>query len=252
MTVRDLDGRVAVVTGGGRGIGRAIAGHLAARGAHVVVAYLRNRTAAEAACAELEDHAVKALAVRANVGDPAQLDALFDVTEETFGRVDVFVSNAATGVLRDLDGLDARAWDWTMDANARAFFLAAKRAAALMPNGGHMIALSSQGSTRVLPGYTVVGASKAALEAVARYLAVELGPRGIRVNVVSPGVVDTEALRHFPAREHMLTEGLRKTPLGRLATPEDVAAAVDFLTSDAAALVTGHTLVVDGGAGLLA
>jgi enoyl-[acyl-carrier protein] reductase III len=252
VPARDLDGRVAVVTGGGRGIGRAIAANLATRGANVVVAYLRNRTAAEATCAELEGHAVKALAVRANVGDEAQLDALFDVTDETFGRVDVFVSNAATGVLRDLDGLDARAWDWTMDANARGFFLGARRAVALMPDGGHVIALSSQGSTRVLPGYTVVGASKAALEAVARYLAVELGPRGIRVNVVSPGVVDTEALRHFPAREEMLAEGLRKTPLGRLATPEDVAAAVDFLTSDRAAFVTGQTLVVDGGAGLLA
>ncbi|HEX2296027.1 MAG TPA: SDR family oxidoreductase [Actinomycetota bacterium] len=247
---RDLEGRVALVTGGGRGIGRAIVGRLAARGANVVVAYLRNRAAAEAACAAAEEHAVKALAVRANVGDEQQLDALFDRVDETFGRLDVFVSNAATGVLKGLDGLDARAWAWTMDANARAFFLGSKRAAALMADGGHVVALSSQGSTRVLPGYLVVGASKAALEAVARYLATELGPRGIRVNVVSPGVVDTDALRHFPARAEMLAAALDKTPLGRLTTPEDVAAVVDFVTSDGAAMLTGQTIVVDGGAGL--
>ena len=248
----ELSGQVALVTGGGRGIGRAIAGNLAERGANLVVAYLRNRAAAEETCSLAEEHAVKAVAVRANVGDERHLDVLFDAVEETFGRLDVFVSNAATGVLKGLDELDARAWAWTMDANARGFFLGAKRAAALMPDGGHMIALSSQGSTRVLPGYMVVGASKAALEAVARYLAVELGPRGIRVNVVSPGVVDTEALRHFPAREAMLDGALAKTPLGRLTTPGDVAATVDFLTSPAAAMISGQTIVVDGGAGLLA
>ena len=252
MSGRDLDGRVALVTGGGRGIGRAIASHLAARGAHLVVAYLRNRAAAEATCAAAEDHAVKALAVRANVGDEAHLDALFDRVDETFGRLDVFVSNAATGVLKGLDDLDARAWAWTMDANARAFFLGAKRAVPLMREGGGIVALSSQGSTRVLPGYMVVGASKAALETIARYLAAELGPRGIRVNVVSPGVVDTDALRHFPAREEMLEGALAKTPIGRLATPEDVADVVDFLTSERAALITGQTVVVDGGAGVLA
>ena len=252
MTERDLEGRVALVTGGGRGIGRAIATNLAARGANLVVAYLRNRAAAEETCAVAEDHAVKALAVRANVGDEGQLETLFDRVDETFGRLDVFVSNAATGVIKGVDDLDARAWAWTMDANARAFFLGAKRAAALMQDGGTVVALSSQGSTRVLPGYAVVGASKAALEAVARYLAVELAPRGIRVNVVSPGVVDTDALRHFPARDAILEAARAKTPLARLATPEDVAAIVDFLTSPRSPMVTGHTLVVDGGAGLLA
>ncbi|HEX2058031.1 MAG TPA: SDR family oxidoreductase [Actinomycetota bacterium] len=252
MSERDLDGRVALVTGGGRGIGRAIALGLAARGANLVVVYLRNRAAAEETCGAAEDHAVKATAVRCNVGDEAHLDALFDGVAETFGRLDVFVSNAATGVLKGLDDLDARAWAWTMDANARAFFLGSKRAAALMHDGGHIVALSSLGSARVLPGYMVVGASKAALESVARYLAVELGPRRIRVNVVSPGVVDTDALRHFPARDEMLATARAKTPLGRLATPEDVATTVDFLTSDRAAMITGQTLVVDGGAGVLA
>ena len=247
---RDLDGKVAIVTGGGRGIGRAIALNLARRGANLVIAYLRNRGAAEDACARAEDEAVKAVAVRANVGDPSHIDGLIRETDHLFGRADVVISNAATGVIRPLAELDERAWSWTMDANARAFLLLVKGALPLMPAGSSVVALSSQGAQRVLPGYTIVGASKAAIESVARYLAVELAPRGIRVNVVSPGVVDTDALRHFPNRDQILTEARAKTPGHTLATPEDVASSVDFLTSAAAQMITGHVLVVDGGASL--
>jgi enoyl-[acyl-carrier protein] reductase III len=247
---RDLEGKVALVTGGGRGIGRAISLKLGERGANVVVSYLRRREPAEETCRLLEGHAVKALAIRANAGDVAQLDALFDAIEETFGRLDVFVSNAATGVIAPLDDMDERAWAWTMDANARALFLGAKRAAQLMKDGGTIVALSSQGATRVLPNYAVVGASKAAIESLCRYIAVEFAARGIRVNVVSPGVVDTDALQHFPQREGLLREAAERTPALRLVTPEDVADAVGFLTSDASAMVTGHVLVVDGGASL--
>ena len=252
MTARDLEGGVALVTGGGRGIGRAISLSLAERGANLVVCYLRNRAAAEETCAAAADFSVKAVAVRAHVGDETHLDRLFDEVAETFGRLDVFVSNAATGVLDGLERLDARAWAWTMDSNARALFLGAKKAAPLMSSGGSIVALSSIGSTRVLPGYMMVGTSKAAVEALARYLAVELAPRRIRVNVVSPGVVDTDALRHFPDRDEMLRLGAERTPAGRLTTPEDVATAVDFLTSERAQMITGQTLVVDGGASLLA
>ena len=249
---RDLEGRVALVTGGGRGIGRAISLNLARRGANVVVAYLRNRAAAEDTCRLAEGEAVKAVSIRANVGDASHIDGLFSEITETFGRLDVLISNAATGVIRALDGLDEKAWSWTMDANARALLLCSKAAVPLMRDGGKIVSLSSQGSNRVLPGYTIVGASKAAIEALSRYLAVELAPRGIRVNVVSPGVVDTEALRHFPQRDEMLSEARRKTPAGRLVTPEDVADAVDFLTSETSSMITGHVVVVDGGASLLA
>lgn len=250
MTERDLEGKVGVVTGGGRGIGRAISLSLAHRGANVVIAYLRNRAAAEEACREIEGHAVKAEAVRANVGNEEHIDALFDHVEQSFGRIDVLVSNAATGVIRGLDGLDAKAWTWTMDANARALLLCARKAVPLMGPGSNIISLSSQGSSRVLPGYMLVGASKAAIETMSRYLAVELAPKGIRVNVVAPGVVDTDALSHFPMRKEMLERATADTPAGRLVTPQDVADVVSFLTCDAASMVTGHVLVVDGGAGL--
>lgn len=249
---RDLESKVALVTGGSRGIGRAVSLRLAERGANVAMCYLRRRDAADEACRLVEDHAVKAVAVRANVGEKAHVERLFDEIEETFGRLDVLVSNAATGVIRPFSELNARAWDWTMNANARAFFLCAKRAAPMMSKGGHMIAMSSQGSTRVLPGYSIVGASKAAIEALARYLAVELAPQKIRVNVVSPGVVDTDALRHFPHYESILRDARERTPSGRLTTPEDVADAVDFLLSERAAMVSGHTLTIDGAASLTA
>lgn len=248
---RDLDGKVALVTGGSRGIGRAVSLELASRGANVVIGYLRNRRAAEETVNLVEDRGVKCVPIKAHVGDEDQLAKLFGSVAETFGRLDVFVSNAATGVIKPVMDLDAKAWAWTMDTNARALFLGAQHAAPLMQDGGVIIAMSSNGATRVLPGYAAVGASKAAIESVVRYLAVELAPR-IRVNVVSPGVVDTDALRHFPARDEMLREAERKTPAGRLVTEEDVADAVGFLTSEAAAMITGHTLVIDGGASVLA
>lgn len=249
---RDLDGKVALVTGGGRGIGRAISLSLAERGANVVIAYLRKRQAAEETCEEMSQHGVKAMPVRCNVGDEKELDSLFDSIGEMFGSLDVFVSNAATGVIRSVTELDAKAWDWTLDANARALLLGARRARELMTDGGDMVALSSLGSTRVLPGYAVVGASKAAIEALVRYLAVELAPDGIRVNAVSPGVVDTDALTHFPMRTEMLERARMITPAGQLVTPEDVAHTVGFLTSRFASSITGQTIVVDGGASLVA
>ena len=213
--------------------------------------YLRKRSAAEETCGEIEGHGVKAEAVRCDVGDGDKIDALFDHIDETYGRLDVFVSNAATGVIRPIGELDAKAWEWTMNANARSLLLGARRAAPLMAEGSNIIALSSLGATRVLPGYAVVGASKAAIESIVRYLAVELAPT-IRVNAVSPGVVDTDALRHFPMRDEMIDHALEHTPSGRLVAPEDVAAAVRFLTSDGASMVTGQTLVIDGCSSLIA
>lgn len=249
--IRDLEGKTALVTGGSRGVGRAISLELAARGANLVVAYLRKGAVARETCAEIESLGVKAVPVRCNVGDSDQLESLFAHVEETFGGLDVFVSNAATGVIKPVLELDERAWSWTLDANARALLLGARLAEPLMTGGGSIVALSSLGSTRVLPGYAVVGASKAAIECLVRYLAVELSP-SIRVNAISPGVVDTDALRHFPMREEMLSRARATTPMGRLAEPLDVAKLTGFLVSDDAAMITGQIIVVDGGASVLA
>jgi enoyl-[acyl-carrier protein] reductase III len=155
------------------------------------------------------------------------------------------VHNAATGVIRQALETTDHHWDWTLNANARTLLALARATAPSMPAGSSIIGISSLGSQRVLPNYVLIGASKAALEAVVRYLGVELAPT-IRVNAVSGGVVDTGALEHFPNREEML-RSVERTPAGRLVEADDIAGAVSFLCSSDAAMLCGQTIVVDGG-----
>ncbi len=245
----DLTGRLALVTGGSRGIGRTIAVDLARRGADVAVSYLRNAEAAAEAVQEIEAQGRRAVALRGRVDSTERAYALVDGAAEALGGLDLLVSNAASGVIRPAMEATERHWDWTLDTNARALLLLAQRAAPLIEarGGGAMVAISSLGSTRVLENYVLVGVSKAALEACVRYLGVELAPRGIRVNAVSGAVVHTGALDHFPNREDMLRAGRERTPAGRMLEPQDLANAVAFLASSEAAMIVGQTLVVDGG-----
>jgi enoyl-[acyl-carrier protein] reductase III len=231
----------AFVTGGSRGIGRAIALRLARDGAaHVAIGYLRNDRAAEETAGELRSAGAEVTLVRGNVSSERVLEEV-----AALGPLDVLVHNAATGVVRRALETEDKHWDWTLNANARALLALARVAAPQMPDGSSIVAISSLGSQRVLENYSLIGTSKAALEALVRYLAVELAP-GIRVNAVSAGVVETGALEHFPNRDEMLRVGAAN-PAGRIVTPEDVAAAVAFLCSPDAAMVRGHVLVVDGG-----
>jgi enoyl-[acyl-carrier protein] reductase III len=243
-----LAGKVAVVTGGGRGIGRAVVLELARRGADVVVNYLRNGDAAGATAQEAAALGVRARAVRAHVGDPEKVALMFQEVEHAFGRVDILVNNAASGVIRGAMELEPRHWDWTMNINARGAWLCAKAAARLMKgHGGSIVNISSLGSNRVLEEYVAVGVSKAALEAVTRYLAVELAPRGIVVNAVAGGLVETDALKHFPRREQMLADARARTPAGRMVEDEDIARVVAFLCTADAWMIRGQVIVVDGG-----
>jgi enoyl-[acyl-carrier protein] reductase III len=240
-------GKVALVTGGGRGIGRAIALKLASQGTDIVVNYFRRREAAEQTAKEIEALGVKAEVIRANVGDPAKIDEMFDMIGNKFGRLDILINNAASGVGRPVMDIDVKAWEWTMDINARACLLCAQRAAKLMDGrGGKIVSISSLGSRFVLPNYAIVGISKATLETLTRYLAIELAPQGICVNAVAASAVETEALK-FYFKEGLVKDDRQVTPAGRKVTPEDVANVVAFLCSEEAFMIRGQTIIVDGG-----
>jgi enoyl-[acyl-carrier protein] reductase III len=242
-----LQGKVALVTGAARGIGRAVARKLAGAGADVIVNYYNSADEAEALANEIRGHGRKALAVQASVGLPDSVDELFAAIAKEFDRLDIVVSNAASGVLKPTMDMAMKHWRWCMETNALAINLLAQRALPLMKDGGRIIAMSSLGSVRAMPNYGFIGASKAALEALVRSLAQELGPRGIRVNTVSAGVVDTDALAYFPNRAEVLADFERRNPSQVRLTPEAVADAVYLLCLPEAAMINGHTLVVDGG-----
>ncbi len=242
-----LAGKIALVTGGSRGIGRAIALKLAQAGCDVAVIYHNSHGEAEAVCGRVRELGRRAQAIQAEVSDPASVAEAFQALRGQFDRLDFAVSNAAIGVLRPALELSLKHWRRCLETNALALNLLAQQAVPLMPAGGRLIAISSLGAWRAIPQYAFIGASKAALESLVRSLAQELGPRGIRVNAVSAGVVDTDALKFFPNRVQLLEEYARRTPAGPRLTPEDVAGAVYLLCQPEAAMINGHTLVVDGG-----
>jgi enoyl-[acyl-carrier protein] reductase III len=236
-------GKSVLVTGGSRGIGREIALRFADEGAaRVAIGYLRNDRAAEETAAALRERGAEPILVRGNVSSARVAREVAEL-----GPLDVFVHNAATGVIRPALEAEDKHWDWTLNANAKALLSLTRTVAPSMPSGSAIVAVSSLGAQRVLENYVLVGTSKAALEALVRYLGVELAPRGIRVNAVSGGVVETGALEHFPNRQEMLRAGRERTPAGRMVEAADIADAVMFLTSAQAAMIVGQTLVVDGG-----
>jgi enoyl-[acyl-carrier protein] reductase III len=246
---KPFEGKSVLVTGGSRGIGKEIALRFAALGAaRVSIGYLRSDEAARETASELAEAGAEPVLLRGNIGDSDRVALLLDEA----GPLDVIVANAATGVIRPALELEEKHWDWTLNANARSIFTLARHAVPSMPPGSSIVALSSLGSVRVLENYVLVGVSKAAIEALVRYLAVELAPREIRVNAVSAGLVETGALDYFPNREEMLAYYRSRTPAGRLVEPKDIAGAVCFLCSPEAEMIRGQTLVVDGGYSVVA
>jgi enoyl-[acyl-carrier protein] reductase III len=238
-----FEGKSVFVTGGSRGIGRETALRFADGGAaRVAIGYLRNDRAAEETAEEIGKRGAEPVLVRGNVASERVAREVADL-----GPLDVLVHNAATGVIRPALETEDKHWDWTLAANARALLSLTRAAAPAMPEGSAIVAVSSLGAQRVLENYVLVGTSKAALEAVVRYLGVELAPRGIRVNAVSGGVVETGALEHFPNREEMLRAAHERTPAGRMVEAKDIADAILFLASPQASMIVGQTLIVDGG-----
>jgi len=247
-----LRGKRALVTGSSRGIGRTIALSLADFKVDVAINYLRHRERAEETAREIEARGAKSLVLKGNVANSEHVQRMFSSIGEEWGGLDILVSNAASGVLRPATELSLHHFHWTMDINAAALLPLVQELLKLPPDAGQtVIAVSSLGAIRAIPNYTAVGASKAALESMVRHLALELAPRGVRVNAVSAGTVDTEALTHFPNRDEMLDAARQRTPAGRLLDPQDVANVVVFLCTEYASMIHGQTLVVDGGYSIL-
>lgn len=245
----EANGKKVLVTGGSRGIGKEIALSFAREGADLAINYLRNHEAAEATAEEIRALGRECLVIQTNVGEDKHVARMFEEIQASWDHLDVVVSNAASGVLRPALELKPKHWDWTMNINARALLSVARRAVPMMREGASIVGISSLGSFMAIPDYAAVGASKAALEALIRHLAVELAPK-VRVNAVTAGLVDTEALEHFPHREEMLRHDLERCPMGRHVEPKDIADAVLFLCSEQARMVVGHSLILDGGLSL--
>ena len=243
-----LRGKRALVTGSSRGIGRTIALSLAGFKVDVAINFFRNRAAAEEVAREIEARGARALLVKGNVANEEHVGRMFDEIEQAWGGLDMLISNAASGVLKPVDDLTLHHFHWTMDINAFALLPLVQEFLRLSSQGEKVVvAVSSLGAIRAIPNYTAVGASKAALESMVRHLASELAPRGVRVNAVSAGTVDTDALKHFPNRDTLLEESRQRTPAGRLIEPQDVANAVVFLCTEFASMIHGQVLLVDGG-----
>ena len=251
---KGVEDGVVLITGGSRGIGRAIALRLAReRPAHIVVGYVMNYTAARKTVNDLEALGVSASLICADVGREEMLEEMFDQVRERFGRLDIFVSNAARTTFRPVMELNARNWQKVMDMNARAFLLGSQMAAELMRDGGggRIVGISSLGSQYYIPDYAALGAAKAVMESLARYLAVELAPWEINVNVVCGGYVDTASMRLAPDYKRLTSYVRERTPVRRLAEPEDLAGIVAFLCSPESEWIRGQTIIADGGFSLV-
>ncbi len=243
-----FEGKRALITGGSRGIGKTIALLLAKEGADIAINYVKDEKSAEATKASIEKIGRKTVTVRADISDHKEIKGLFSKVRDELGGLDIFVSNAVSGVLGPAERIGRLGWERSINTNTRAFMLGVQQAVKLFPeSGGKIVAVTSIGSFTCLPGYAAIGASKAALEALVRYFARELAPKGINVNAVSGGPVDTSALDYFPDKEDVLKIWKERTPTHRIARPEEIARVAAFLLSEEASWIQGQTVVVDGG-----
>jgi enoyl-[acyl-carrier protein] reductase III len=250
----DLSGNVALVTGASRGIGRATALRLAEAGADVIVNYVTSQSAASEVARDIQQLGRRVATVKADVSEPDDVAAMMEFVNDHFGRLDVLVSNAASGGFRPLMDASPRHFENAMNTNVRALLLLTQAARPMLERSegrAKVVAISSHGSHKALPAYGLIGASKAALESLVRHLALELGSRGVNVNAVLAGLVETDSTRGLPnSSEFFRAVNERRMMGGRPLLPRDVADVVLYLASSLSDLVQGATVVVDGGEGI--
>lgn len=245
-----LKNKISLITGSSRGIGRAIALKLAQLGSDIVINYVKNETKAIELKEDIENLGQKAIIIKADIGEPEQIKEMFKEIKSNFERLDILINNAAFGALGSAMRIGKFTWNMTMNLNTGGLLLCTQNAVKLMNNGGRIINISSLGSQRCIPDYMAIGTAKAAIETMTKYLACELMEKGIYVNAVSGGFIDTEALDIFKNIENLKEESIKKTPLGRLGTSEDIAKIVAFLCQDESNWIVGQTIIADGGMSL--
>jgi enoyl-[acyl-carrier protein] reductase III len=250
---KPLTEKIVLITGGSRGIGKAVALQLANLGANIAINYVRNEEAAKATRDEILSKNGTAKIYQGNVAEEKEMSAVVKQVASDFGGIDIAIHSAAMGAFKPVHKLRANQWDISLDINAKAFLSLAQKVLPFMEakKNGDIIALSSLGANKFIPNYGAIGISKAALESLVRYLAVELAQKGIRVNAVSGGLIQTEAIQFFPETEKFQNEVAKQTPAGRLGTPEDIAKIVTFLALPDSNWITGQTIIADGGLSLL-
>lgn len=247
MTSLPLANQTALITGGSRGIGKASALKLAKHGADIAIAYFNSSDEADAVVAEIKEMGRRAFAVQVNVSDRKSIAEMVSIYKQHFEKLDIFVSNAASGVLKPNMEMNVKHWRWCMETNALALNEISRQMKPLIPEGGRIIALSSLGASRAIPNYGFIGASKAALESLVRSLSLELAVDGISVNTISAGVIDTDALKHFPNREHLLEDYRKHSLSNKNLDQQDVADVLYLLCLPEAKMIKGQTIYVDAG-----
>lgn len=244
--------KVGLITGGARGIGRAIAMKLASHGADIAIVYYNSSDEAALLVQEIEKLGRRAVALQANVADEASVKEMASQFAQHFSHVDFIVSNAASGVLKPALAMSTKHFRWCMETNALALHHLVRAFYQQLQSGGRVLALSSLGASRAIPNYSFIGASKAALEALVRSLSLELAEKNVSVNTISAGVVDTDALKHFPNREQLLDEHQMRSLVGRSLLPSDVADVAYMLCLPESQMIRGQTIVVDAGYSIIA
>jgi enoyl-[acyl-carrier protein] reductase III len=249
--MKKFQGKVALITGGSKGIGGAIAIDLAAEGCNIALTYFRDKKSAEKIKKTVTELGSDCLIIKSNLASYEDVIRTVKDTSKKFNKIDFLINNAATGVNVKADQLTIKHWDWVINTNSRAPWLMSIEVSKIMADGGSIVNISSLGSQKVLSNYFSVGVSKAALEAITRYLSVELAPKNIKVNAISPGLIKTAALDSFPDTSDWKIMANKDTPAGRPLKVRDVTDLVKFLCSEDSTMIRGQTIIIDGGQSLI-
>jgi len=243
--------KTVLITGGSRGIGKSLCLAFAKNGCNIIFTYLRSKTESEKLTKKIKEIGVKVESIKINLKSTTEIEKLYNFLVSKKMKVNFLINNAASGVMKNSLDTTEKHWDWTLDINAKAPWILSKNIAKIMPKNSRIINITSPGSSKVLKNYFSVGVSKAALESLTRYMAVDLAPKGINVNSISPSLVETDALKYFPNQEDIKSILERKNPKEKKLTPDDIAEVAVLLCQEKSNMIVGQNIIIDGGENLV-